>query len=45
MLRQYAVSERRICGVLKLYRSAYRYTSKKDEQAGLRKRITEIAGV
>jgi len=29
--------------VLKIYRSAYRYRSKKDEQAVLRKRIREIA--
>lgn len=39
----YAVSERRACKVLKIYRSAYRYKSVKDEQAFLRMRIKDIA--
>ena len=33
-----------MCAVLQIYRSAYRYKSKKDEQACLRMRIGEIAG-
>lgn len=39
----YEVSERRSCKVLKINRTAYRYKSKKDEQAFLRMRIKEIA--
>ena len=45
LLDPYAVSERRMCSVLKIYRNAYRYKSVKDEQAVLRKRIREIAEV
>ena len=37
------VSERRVCSVLKIYRNAYRYESRKDQQAVLRNRIREIA--
>ena len=33
-----------MCAVLKIYRNAYRYKSRKDEQAYLRMRIKEIAG-
>lgn len=43
MLEQYSISERRMCSVLKIYRNAYRYKSRKDEQALLRMRIREIA--
>lgn len=39
----YEVSERRSCKVFKINRTAYRYKSKKDEQAFLRLRIKEIA--
>jgi putative transposase len=41
----YAVSERRACRVLKAPRSTQRYESVRDDQAPLRSRIREIAGV
>ena len=37
------MSERRVCSVLKIYRNAYRYESRKDRQAVLRRRIRDIA--
>ena len=43
MLEHYDISERRVCSVLKMYRNAYRYKSRRDEQAYLRMRIREIA--
>lgn len=45
LLKHYSISERRTCAVLKIYRNSYRYESKKDRQAVLRKRIREIAEV
>ncbi|MBP2642941.1 MAG: transposase [Firmicutes bacterium] len=39
------MSERRSCRVLKINRSLYRRKPKKDEQAFLRMRIEEIAGI
>ena len=41
----YGVSERRACDVLRHPRATHRYTSVKDDQAVLRSRIKEIAGV
>lgn len=41
----YAVSERRACRVLQHPRATHRYESVKDDQAPLRSRIKEIAGV
>lgn len=41
----YSVSERRACRVLRAPRLTQRYRSIKDEQAALRLRIREIAGV
>ena len=38
------VSIRRACGVLRFRRSTYHYKSRRPSQAGLRKRIREIAG-
>lgn len=43
LLREYGISERRVCAVLRIYRNMYRYKSKKDTQAYLRMRIREIA--
>jgi len=41
----YGVSERRTCRVLQHPRATHRYESVKDDQATLRTRIREIAGV
>ena len=41
--KAYAVSIRRACRVLQASKSSYHYTSRKDGQAVLRKRIREIA--
>lgn len=41
----YGVSERRACEVLRHPRATHRYASVKDDQAALRSRIREIAGV
>ena len=41
----YSVSERRACRLLKQPRATQRYVSVKDDQAALRSRIREIAGV
>ena len=41
----YAVSERRACELLRHPRATHRYASVKDDQAALRSRIKEIAGV
>lgn len=41
----YGVSERRACEVLRHPRATQRYESVKDNQAVLRSRIREIAGV
>ena len=43
--RQYRVSERRSCRVVKINRAIYRRKSTRDEQAFLRMRIKEIAAV
>ncbi len=39
----YEVSERRVCGVLTVHRSTYRYQSRADEQASLRIRLRDLA--
>lgn len=41
----YGVSERRVCEVRRHPRATQRYASVKDDQAVLRSRIKEIAGV
>ena len=42
---KYDVSERRACRLLKQPRATQRYASVKDDQAALRSRIREIAGM
>lgn len=42
---RYAVSERRACRVLLHPRATHRYESVRDDQAALRSRIRELAGV
>jgi putative transposase len=39
----YQVSERRVCGIIQLPRSTYRYRSVADEQAALRVRLRDLA--
>jgi len=43
--QSYRISERRACKLLNLHRSTQRYQSTKDDQAALRMRLKELAGV
>lgn len=43
MLKQYKVSEYRVCGLIGLYRSTYRYKTKRKSDKNLKKQINKIA--
>jgi putative transposase len=43
MRSEVAVSERRACGLMELYRGTYRYRSRRPEDGRLRKRLRELA--